>query len=1209
MRSKIIKTLSIFSILFICLILLLYLILNTEYSKNFVVSSIENIVSSATKQTFRIGELDGNLISFIKLKDVELVVDDETFLKIDEISTHYSLPLLASVISRGDIPLKNPKINGLTLNFIKDKDGIWTWDKIGDRKNRKKNKKKKNDDRSKKKFDLFLANAYVTNSNVKFVNLSKNDTKEFVIHPSTFSIDLLGIYKKFTLKGNNMNFDFLPINMKVRSLSTEALITKSNVAFKNLSAVLNGINIQGQGVVNDYKKPQFNVSAYINDFKPKGIGIFNIFVDTNGKFYSRENIVGKAEVNFINSTIKDKRFWTSFKEVELKGTKAFIEGDINAEFGRTYVDGYLDLRRLLTKNGKNSFNFNTHINKLFLKEFLQSLKLTPKSFDFNEKTTINSYLVAEGSWSGKKDFISNLDISELNVSADDFGKITSKGNSSFNLSSINIDLDNSSSDLKLSNIFEDFNKNIILNGDFKLNGNVPFKGKILTNSNLSIDANLSNSIFSGLKIISGNIVGSYINQIFTFNNFDITSPTFNLVVQGNESKNDGFNINYKIKSDDISFVHELNNKYPVNGQINGSGTLVGKIDNPKITFKGLATNFTYKDYFRFKSGDIDLNTNLSKENKGILLKANLSNLKIKNKNFNNLNITSKPIDGVNQVTLNSKVTKNFDIESNFTTDSVFNYEKIFNINKLNLSFNGSKFQLKNPSELKISSKNIKFNSFELENNNGNIAINGQYSFNGSNSIESKFNNLENKIISNLFNIDSDFDGNFTGDLKLYGNTQNPVFKINLSSTNPSLYTYRADELMLDISGKNNVLNINIDSKDYESSYLKVNGKINSNLNLANLGKNLKTGKINFKVDSNNFNLGFLSLLRKDIKTLEAYLDTNITISNTLANPKIDGQIHIGKNSFKISPIENTFEFEPTTINFNKNTAKVSKAVLKSKSGSAQLAGSLDLNNMQYDLNADLNNIFIKLRGFEADFEGNINLNRHHGKIDIKGDLISNNTKINIKGPKSKKVEDIKFVDNNSEENEYIVLSNKDEKSFYEKNVALDLDIKIPNNSWVKGKGVNAEIFGDLKIEKVYDRKHIISGTIETIRGQYTAFGRLFKVETGTLNFPSTSDLNPLLDINASYSISDKRILIALTGKAENPKLNLSSSPPMPETDIISYLVFGTSRDNLGTNQRDVASELASNLAIGEIAEIIGSKFGLDVLTVQGEKKVVYQTLK
>lgn len=225
-------------------------------------------------------------------------------------------------------------------------------------------------------------------------------------------------------------------------------------------------------------------------------------------------------------------------------------------------------------------------------------------------------------------------------------------------------------------------------------------------------------------------------------------------------------------------------------------------------------------------------------------------------------------------------------------------------------------------------------------------------------------------------------------------------------------------------------------------------------------------------------------------------------------------------------------------------------------------------------------------------------------LDIDGKVTMNNLKVEVRNTyEQKKFSDIKYVDDLSYEQQNTKKEN--ELDFFTENVALNVEIEIPSNTWLSGMGAKVSIKGDLTFIKDYRKDQIISGTINTERGQYTAFGRSFNIEKGFINFPSITEFNPQIDLTATYDIHDTEIFINLIGTAEEPNLNLSSSPPMDKSDIISLMIFGTSSANLGSSQRNVSQELASNLAMGELAEIIAPRFGLDVLSVQGSEEGGY----
>ncbi len=97
-----------------------------------------------------------------------------------------------------------------------------------------------------------------------------------------------------------------------------------------------------------------------------------------------------------------------------------------------------------------------------------------------------------------------------------------------------------------------------------------------------------------------------------------------------------------------------------------------------------------------------------------------------------------------------------------------------------------------------------------------------------------------------------------------------------------------------------------------------------------------------------------------------------------------------------------------------------------------------------------------------------------------------------------------------------------------------------------------------------------------------------------------------MDVKTLYRVSNVRIFVNVTGTANKPVIKLSSEPPMDETDIISYLAFGTSSDKIGAGQRiplqQKAQQIMGSMAAGKLKDIVGEKFQLDVATVTGGEK-------
>jgi translocation and assembly module TamB len=165
---------------------------------------------------------------------------------------------------------------------------------------------------------------------------------------------------------------------------------------------------------------------------------------------------------------------------------------------------------------------------------------------------------------------------------------------------------------------------------------------------------------------------------------------------------------------------------------------------------------------------------------------------------------------------------------------------------------------------------------------------------------------------------------------------------------------------------------------------------------------------------------------------------------------------------------------------------------------------------------------------------------------------------------------------------------------------LDVSIRIPSEFWIRGKGLNIELAGDLNIQEKNGRP-FITGELRAIRGDFIVLGRTLDLERGTVTFYGGDETNPSLDISLTTNVEDTKIEILFSGTAQKPRIDMRSEPDMSETDIVSVLLFGSSVGDLDDDQADLAkqrsTEMLASVGAAKLQEEIGGK-GVDVVTVK-----------
>lgn len=1183
----------------------LSLLITSDYLRERIATAVEGTVNAAIDQQFSIGKMEGNLITGVTFLDVSIEVDNETFVGVERISTSYSLPLLVSVIFRGDIPLYDTRVEGVEVNLIKDENEIWNFEKLRDEDRRRSDNESAIDvaDTGKKvkNINLYFQNSHIDKGFLRIIDKNKDDVIEFEISDSSFSIDLLGIHERFLLDSENINIDIRPFGINIENLSANALITKDNVAFRDLEVMLNGIMIQGQGILNDFKNPAFDINAYIDSFSPGDAGDLNIYIKAAGNSREYREYFGELQLSFLDSYVKGERVWTDLETIVLDGTKAFIKGDINTEFSNAYVDGYVDLKGMLGKEGENSFSFDSQISHLELDRLFMMFDIADKSHLKDDRLIVESALTANGRWDTVEDIITELGFSYLNLIQSGERRISLNGQAQVSRSEIELNIDSTLSSLDISKLYKIEDITTDLNADLSFYGIIPLEGDMIDRVSFDARTQLSESRINDWTIDEATISAAFMGRILTLNTLRVVSSDLLLTAHGKGTKQNGLDIAYMLKSENLEFLNNLSEDLDVSGSVNAEGTLIGNIDNPEITVISTVRNFKYGNLIRLYSGDVNLKSHLSGDLEGLNVNANLNNLLLPVMSFDFVNLSAVMTDDGIYTKVSSEIDRNKTLNAEVLINNLLGKDKSLVFTDLILDHRGQKLSLSEPSVLRITESGIDIDGILLNYEEGIVQIAGRYGFDGELNLQADLSDIDNSLISIFGDTTSTYRGISSANIRASGTLESPVINAVLRSDDPGINDNQFSYILAEIKTDRDRLNIKLESEGTKNEKINAEGSIRMNLDLRDIADNLKQSDMNINLVSSGFDISVLSYLTDEISELKGEFNADLRIRGALLSPEFYGDAYVRDMMISVRSIANPLNMEELNIRGDGRRAVIGPSTITSESGDAKLEGNVNLENLTYEISVELNHIFLRPRLVTTNMSGFINIKGDEdNRIRIEGDLEARNTTVTlVDEPGTMDAGDIRFVDETLDDFDEFILSDETERDFYTQNVSMKIDLKVPRNSWVKGKGANVEIAGDITLEKQYGANHYVSGTIDVIRGHYIVFGKLFRIEDGGLTFPADGSLTPLLDIHVSHRVSDVEVHINILGTADDPRLNLSSNPPMEESDIISYVLFGTSRDNLGGPQRNVAGEIASSIAAGEVAGFIGHRFGLDVITIHG----------
>lgn len=170
-------------------------------------------------------------------------------------------------------------------------------------------------------------------------------------------------------------------------------------------------------------------------------------------------------------------------------------------------------------------------------------------------------------------------------------------------------------------------------------------------------------------------------------------------------------------------------------------------------------------------------------------------------------------------------------------------------------------------------------------------------------------------------------------------------------------------------------------------------------------------------------------------------------------------------------------------------------------------------------------------------------------------------------------------------------------------IMLDMAVRTTGPIFVRGHGVDAEMAGTIQVGGTAGAP-VISGGLRMERGSYTVVGQTLDFTTGRIRFDGTglrSKLDPALDFVAQTVSGGVTATLTVTGYASSPKIALSSTPPLPQDEVVAHLLFQQSVKQLTPLQlASIAQAAAAMGGVGSGFNPLGAvrrTLGLDRLSV------------
>ncbi|WP_415403923.1 translocation/assembly module TamB domain-containing protein [Tateyamaria sp. SN3-11] len=162
---------------------------------------------------------------------------------------------------------------------------------------------------------------------------------------------------------------------------------------------------------------------------------------------------------------------------------------------------------------------------------------------------------------------------------------------------------------------------------------------------------------------------------------------------------------------------------------------------------------------------------------------------------------------------------------------------------------------------------------------------------------------------------------------------------------------------------------------------------------------------------------------------------------------------------------------------------------------------------------------------------------------------------------------------------------------------LDITINAPSRIFVRGRGLDAELGGSLRLTGT-SADTISTGQFDLIRGRLDILAKRFDLDEGIVRLQGRFD--PYLRFVVATTTTTGTARIVVDGPADDPQVTFEATPEAPQDQVLAQIFFGRDISQLSAFQAlQLASAVASLAGAGGegIVSRLRGSFNLDDLDV------------
>jgi autotransporter translocation and assembly factor TamB len=754
-------------------------------------------------------------------------------------------------------------------------------------------------------------------------------------------------------------------------------------------------------------------------------------------------------------------------------------------------------------------------------------------------------------------------------------------------------------------------------GQLNLEGMINGSGLTLATMNAQAKINLRKSTIGAVKLEQGTLTGTVANQRIRVSEGSLKAADAMLTIRGDI----GTDLNQQGKLD---YQLRVGNLSPWLALIDyqGSGALVlvgqaqgnlsdlkakGKITASSLSYRGTAVQRASMDYDLgyshvrpFPYGTVNLN--LADVGNGYRLQTIAGFVRVPSEvaNVIELNVKARDAQGRSHT-----VAGNVKYEPELLAAQ---------LTQLSLDLPNGLWRLSQPVTVTQRGADFMVDRFSMRSNGSQVLLDGRFSLAGSQALRLDIQGFPIESVRVFFPDTPDVTGILAAQLQLGGTAAAPEIQATAKVDNSKIAGFSYGGLVATGSYRNQKADLNATVRQDDLHQLSATASLPMTLAWSSGWRAEVSDDMEARVRSAGLSLAFLNAFSgKAVQGIGGEVEVDLQMRGSLKQPLASGFVRLrdGKLTptvlgIQISSITAEGLLEPRGLRISQLSARANKGELN---GSGFIAlqkfspQAVDfsvlakqwpaINTQQYQ---------VEVNG-AAKVDGTIAAPRINGKFEVaRGELRPDLSFLERSNTPVKRDPTIKVVSTQpSAASAAKPEGNQQADSELWGNSAIDVQVNVPNNVWLRHRNATVELSGNLRVMKARSANLTLKGVIESIRGWVGFQGRRFTLIRARLEFTGGEKIDPALDILAEHRVTNYLVKVIVTGTAEKPTLTLTSDPQLDQADILSLLLFNKPVSELNKGEQvslqQNAIGIVGGFAATKIGQAVAESLGLQNLGV------------